>query len=388
MKILLVCTEKLPVPCLRGGAIQTYIDGILPYLRREHEIVVFSVADPDLPDSEVRNRIQYERFAPGDPEMYYQAVAKFVAGETFDWIIFYNRPKYLPLVASAASKSRFLLSMHNEMFHANKIDPDLARSCLDRVEKVVTVSKFIADGIAHLFPEYQHKLQPIYAGVDLERFQPRWLSGAIERRSALLATHGLEGKKVVLFVGRLSEKKGPHILISAFAQVVERHPSAVLLIVGSKWYGSNEENKYVRALKEQAKSLGDSVRLLGFIPQAKIHDYFLLGGIFVCASQWQEPLARVHYEAMATGLCIITTPRGGNPEVIIPDKNGLLVTDYQNPDAFATQINYLLSNLDLAEDMGRNGRHLSEMHYGWYRVASDILKIIDPSFVTKTGDNR
>jgi len=386
MKILLVCTEKLPVPCLRGGAIQTYIDGILPYLRRKHEIVVFSVTDPNLPDREVRNSIQYERFAPGNSEMYYQAVAKFVAGETFDWIIFYNRPKYLPIVASA-SKSRFLLSMHNEMFHANKIDPDLARSCLERVEKVVTVSKFIADGIAHLFPEYQHKLQPIYAGVDLERFQPRWLLGAIERRAALLATYGLEDKKVVLFVGRLSEKKGPHVLLSAFAQVVEQHPSAVLLIVGSKWYGNNEENQYVRNLKKQAKSLGDSVRLLGFIPQAKIHDYFLLGDIFVCASQWQEPLARVHYEAMATGLCTITTPRGGNPEVIIPGKNGFLVTDYQNPDAFATQINYLLSNLELAENMGRNGRHLSEMHYGWHRVASDILKIVDPSFVPKTGDN-
>lgn len=383
MKILLVCTEKLPVPCLRGGAIQTYIDGILPYLRREHEIVVFSVTDPDLPDHEVRNCIQYERFAPGNSEMYYQAVAKFVAGETFDWIIFYNRPKYLSLVASAASKSRFLLSMHNEMFHANKINPDLARSCLERVEKVITVSKFIADGIAHLFPEYQHKLQPIYAGVDLKRFQPRWLSEAIKRRTALLATHGLKNKKIVLFVGRLSEKKGPDILLSAFDQVIEQHPSAVLLIIGSKWYGSNEENQYVRNLKEQAKSLGDSVRLLGFISQAKIHDYFLLGDIFVCASQWQEPLARVHYEAMATGLCTITTPRGGNPEVIIPGKNGLLVTDYQNPDAFATQINYLLSNLDLAEDMGRNGRYLSEIHYGWHRVASDILKIVDPSFVAK-----
>lgn len=375
MKILLVCTEKLPVPFIRGGAIQTYIDGILPYLSREHKITVFSVSDPDLPEHEVRDGIRYER-AAGAPEAYYQAVANFVAGEMFDWVIIYNRPKYLPLVAAAAPKSRFLLSMHNEMFGPGKIAPEVARHCLERVEKVVTVSEFIARGIAELFPEYQHKLQPVYAGVNLKRFQPRWAPDATERRAALLAAHELKDRKVVLSVGRLSKKKGPHVLLSAFPQVIEQHPSAVLLLVGSKWYGNNEEDAYVLELKEQAKSLGDSVRLSGFIPPIKIPDYFLLGDIFVCASQWQEPLARVHYEAMATGLCIITTARGGNPEVIVPDKNGLLIKDYQNPQAFATQINYLLSRPDLTEEMGRRGRYVSEVYYSWYRVASDILKIV------------
>ncbi|NEP09693.1 MAG: glycosyltransferase family 4 protein [Symploca sp. SIO2C1] len=377
MKILLVCTEKLPVPCVRGGAIQTYIDGILPHLSREHEITVFSVTDPDLPDREVRDGIRYERFPSGDSKKYYKAVAKFVAEERFDWVIFYNRPKYLPLVAAAAPETRFLLSMHNEMFFPHKIKPKVAQRCLERVEGVVTVSKFIADGIDHLFPGYKHKLNPVYAGVDLERFQPKWASGAVERRATLLAEHGLEGRKVVLYVGRLSEKKGPDRLISAFTQVLEQHPSAVLLLVGSKWYGSNDENKYVNEIKKQAESLGDSVRFTNFIFPDKIQDYFLLGDIFVCSSQWEEPLARVHYEAMATGLSIITTVRGGNPEVIIPGKNGLLVKEYQNPDAFAAHINYLLSKPEIAQDMGRNGRHLSETYYGWSRVASDILKIID-----------
>ncbi|MBE9033674.1 glycosyltransferase [aff. Roholtiella sp. LEGE 12411] len=375
MKILLVCTEKLPVPFIRGGAIQTYIDEILPYLNREHKITVFSVTDPDLAEHEVRDGIRYER-AGGDTEAYYQAVANFVAGEMFDWVIIYNRPKYLPLVAAAAPNSRFLLSMHNEMFGDGKIAPEVARHCLQIVEKVVTVSEFIAHGIADLFPEYRHKLQPVYAGVNLKRFQPPWASDAAKRRADLLAAHGLKDRKVVLSVGRLSKKKGPHILLSAFSEVIEQHPSAVLLLVGSKWYGKNEEDAYVLELKKLAQSLGDYVRLSGFISPVEIPDYFLLGDIFVCASQWQEPLARVHYEAMATGLSIITTARGGNSEVIVPNENGLLINDYQNPHAFATQINYLLSRPDLSGDMGRRGRYLSETYYSWSRVASDILKIL------------
>ncbi|NEQ40370.1 MAG: glycosyltransferase family 4 protein [Okeania sp. SIO3I5] len=379
MKILLVCTEKLPVPCIRGGAIQTYIDGILPYLKRDHEITVFSVADPDLPDREITDNIRYERATAETSEEYYQAVAIFVEGQEFDWVIIYNRPKYLSLVAKAAPNSRFLLSMHNEMFHEKKIDPQEAMICLERVEKVVTVSKFIANGIGKLFPEYQQKLQPVYAGVDLKRFQSRWTEGVKEKRKEMLAAHGWENKQVILCVGRLTDKKGPHLLISAIAKVIEKHPSAVLLLVGSKWYGNNKENDYVREIKAEAEKLGPAVQMTGFIPPSEVADYFLLGDMFVCASQWEEPLARVHYEAMATGLSTITTARGGNPEVIMPGKNGIVITDYENPDAFAEQIDYLLSKPKESEAMGRTGRELAELYYSWSRVAWDILSIINDS---------
>ena len=379
MKILLVCTEKLPVPCIRGGAIQTYIDGILPFLKRDHEVTVFSVADPELPDQEIRDNILYKRASRKTSEEYYQAVTNFVAGREFDWIVIYNRPKYLPMVAEAAPNSRFILSMHNEMFHPKKIEPEEAILCLERVEKVVTVSKFIADGIAKLFPGYEHKLKPVYAGVDLKHFQPRWIEGVQEKRKEKLAALGLEDKEVVLYVGRLTDKKGPHLLISAMSKVIKKHPSAVLLLVGSKWYGNNEENDYVREIKVKAEKLGAAIQMTGFIPPSEVADYFLLGDIFVCASQWEEPLARVHYEAMATGLSTITTNRGGNPEVIIPGKNGIVITDYENSGAFADRIDYLLSRPNKREEMGRRGRELAELHYGWSRVAWDILSVINDS---------
>lgn len=376
MKILLVGTEKLPIPCLRGGAIQTYVDAILPYLSKHHDVTVFSVTDQDLPDRHVLNNIRYERFPVGDRDAYFAASAAFAAQEHFDLIIVYNRPKYLPLIAASAPNSQFLLSMHNEMFHAEKVEPDVAQSCLERVKGVMTVSQFIADGINDLFPGYQQKLHPVYAGVDLERFQSRWSPSGAKQRQALLAAHGLENRQVIVCVGRLSDKKGPHVLIEALPQILEQHPSAFLLLVGSKSYGHNKEDKYVHRLKKQAEAFEGSIGFTGFISPAQVHDYFLLGDIFVCASQWQEPLARVHYEAMATGLCIATTMRGGNPEVIRPDKNGLLIKDYTDPTAFADTINYLLSNFNLAEEMGKYGRFLSEQHYSWHRVASDILAII------------
>ena len=125
--------------------------------------------------------------------------------------------------------------------------------------------------------------------------------------------------------------------------------------------------------------MGPAVQMTGLIPPSEVADYFRLGDIFICASQWEEPVARAHYEAMATGLCTITTARGGNPEVIISGKNGIVITDYENPDAFAEQIDYLLSRPNESEAIGRKGRELAELYYSLSRVAWDILSIINDS---------
>ena len=65
MKILMICTEKLPVPPVLGGAIQTYIAGILPLVSKAHDITVLGVNHPSLPDTETIDGIHYVRIAGG-----------------------------------------------------------------------------------------------------------------------------------------------------------------------------------------------------------------------------------------------------------------------------------------------------------------------------------
>lgn len=97
--------------------------------------------------------------------------------------------------------------------------------------------------------------------------------------------------------------------------------------------------------------------------------------VFVCPSQWQEPLARVHYEAMASGLPIITTARGGNAEVIVEGENGIVIANPEDPQAFVEPLSYLLSNPSQARRMGEYGRLIAEEKYTWERVASDVLTV-------------
>lgn len=375
-ELALVCTEKLPVPPIRGGAIQTYIDGVLPFLQERHQVTVFSVADRALPDREERAGVRYVR-APrgGGAADYFAGVAERLGQERWDLVLLFNRPAFADTVMASAPGARLVLSMHNEMFHPHRLPAEVAHTCLERAEAVVTISDYIRDGLASLYPAFAHKLRTIRSGVDLGRFQPIW--SAADTRLALREREGLAGRPVILAVTRLSEKKGVHVLLSSMKQVLRSWPHAVLLVAGSRWYGSNDEDDYVRYVKERAGAIGESVRLSGYVPYAQIPETFLLGDLFVCASQWQEPLARVHYEAMATGLPIITTDRGGNAEVIEPDGNGIIVRPHDRPEAFAEAACSLLGDGERAAAMGRRGRALAEARYGWARVAAELLEVLE-----------
>jgi spore coat protein SA len=103
-------------------------------------------------------------------------------------------------------------------------------------------------------------------------------------------------------------------------------------------------------------------------------EHYNIADIFVCPSQWDEPLARVHYEAMAAGLPIITTNRGGNAEVVSGYGNGIVITNYKNPVNISNRIKYLLRNPRLAQNMGIAGRRLALKKFNWSRVAAEVLK--------------
>ena len=54
-----------PWPAIRGGAIQTMIDGVVPFLRRRHEVTIFSITDPDLPEREERDGVRANGIGKG-----------------------------------------------------------------------------------------------------------------------------------------------------------------------------------------------------------------------------------------------------------------------------------------------------------------------------------
>ncbi|RJE47500.1 MULTISPECIES: CotS family spore coat protein [unclassified Dehalobacter] len=373
LKVLMICTEKLPVPAVRGGAIQTYIDGISGLLSQQHSLTILGTTDPTLPNEEYKNNIRYVRIeSEYFFEIYAAGVINFLKNESFDLIHVFNRPRLISLIREVAPYTRLILSMHNDMFDINKIDRQTALTAIREVERIITVSDYVGKTISNLFPQAAPKVRTIYSGVDLKKFIPWETSNrATQVRHNLRSSYQLEDKTVILFVGRLTRKKGTDLLIQAINELSIKDSNIALVIVGGTWYSVDSVTDYVayvRALAEKAKF---PVVTTGYVSSDVIHEWFWASDIFVCPSQWQEPLARVHYEAMAAGLPFLTTARGGNPEVVI-DQNGLLVDQPEDSLEFAEKLKILLTDPKLRCKMGQTGRRLAEERFSWERVAHEV----------------
>ncbi|MFV8827460.1 glycosyltransferase family 4 protein [Alkalihalobacterium sp. APHAB7] len=375
MKVLMICTEKLPVPPVRGGAIQTYIAGVSSKLSSHYELTILGRDDTSLPNEETVKNIKYVRVPGGLFEVYKEGVIDYLKTNTFDVIHIFNRPRLVTSVREVAPNARLVLSMHNDMFKAEKIDADEAEKAIAQLDKIITVSDYIGKTIAEPFPQAAPKLKTIYSGVDIERFAHPHSDQARKMRKQIRQEHNLENKKIILFTGRLSANKGADILVKAMPKLAEKHPDIALVIVGSKWFSQDDITDYVAYVRALANRLPIPVITTGFVAPDQIQYWFAAADIFVCPSQWQEPLARVHYEAMASGRPIVTTARGGNPEVIEEKENGIVIQNPEDPQEFADQISFLLSSPNSAKKMGEYGRSLAEKNYTWSRVADDILSV-------------
>ncbi|MBU3144403.1 glycosyltransferase family 4 protein [Clostridium sp. CF012] len=375
MKIAFICTEKLTFPPINGGAVQVYLEGVLPIISKLHEITVFCIQDPKLPNRAFISGINYIRLPASTTEEYVRGLKNYLTND-FDLVHVFNRPRWVNFLSKNLSCA-FSLSLHNEMFLQNKITTTLANACIDRVSFITTVSNFIASGVKDLYPSAARKLHPVYSAVDCNVYKPIWQDDKDSYRSVLRSKYGLQNYKTILYVGRLTPKKGTHIVIDAMNSVMESHPNTALMIIGSKWYGGNESNDYIELLKRISKELKGPVIFTGYLSPTEIPKYYSIGDIFVNMSQWREPLARVHYEAMAAGLPIITTNRGGNAEVMTEGVNGFVINDYTNPRVLEKNIVRLLDNSDLALKLGVNGRKLAQEKYNFKRLANDLLKLFD-----------
>lgn len=375
MKVLMICTEKLPVPAVLGGAVQTYIAGILPHLSKNHKITVLGISDPSLPNQEILDNVRYIRVPGKILETYQLGVVNFIETESFDLIHIFNRPRLVLPVRKAAPHSKITLSMHNDMFTLKKIKPEEAMAVLEELSHIVTVSNYVGKVIKTLYPQAASKIQTVYSGVDTDRFLPGDHPKMKSIRDELRREHGLENKTVILFAGRLSKNKGVDRLIKALPDLAKKFDDLALVIVGSNWFSQDKVTDYIVYIRSLAEKLTIPVVNTGFVSSSEIQNWFAASDVFVCTSVWEEPLARVHYEAMSTGLPIVTTERGGNPEVIQVNVNGVIVKNPENPDNFTEQISSLLTNKSLMKSMGERGRELAILHYKWERVASEIFEV-------------
>jgi colanic acid/amylovoran biosynthesis glycosyltransferase len=207
--------------------------------------------------------------------------------------------------------------------------------------QVIAVSHCIRE---HLLTQGcpEAKIKVHYIGIDRSQFAP---DPAIQRQP------------IVLFVGRLVEKKGCAQLLKAMVDVQKLHPEVRTVIIGDGPLRSPLEN--------QARQRLERVEFLGVQPAPVVRQWMNRAQVFCVPSQRTaqqdvEGLGMVFAEAQAMGLPVVSFAAGGVPEVVDHGVTGLLVPegDYQG---LAQALDQLLQDPALRERFAIAGqRHVAQ----------------------------
>lgn len=218
----------------------------------------------------------------------------------------------------------------------------LFRFALSRMASVAMVGKQVHDRyvLGGMVPP--HKATTVLNGIPVGKFAQSPARRAEARRRLSLAPDDL----VIGCVGRLVALKNHRILLQTVPELAARHPRLKLVIVG---YGEEEAR-----LRQQAGQLGIEDRLLITGQRSDVADLLPGLDIFTLPSQ-TEGVSIALLEACATGLPIVATRVGGNPEIIRDGTTGMLVSPSDVP-ALQSALDTLLSHAERRQLLGDNAR--------------------------------
>lgn len=218
---------------------------------------------------------------------------------------------------------------------------------LKRADAVIAVSEFTRQALIEQMQVDPAKIELITNGVDLDRFQPG------PKDPALIERYGVQGKRLLLTVGRLVPRKGIDLTLRALPAILARHPDVHYLIVGTGPY-QEELQQIVAEL-----GLAASVTFAGRVLDGELAAHYRLCDLFVMANRElsdhdTEGFGLVFLEANACGKAVVGGRAGGAVEAVRDGQNGLLV-DGHDPGAIASTINRLLSDDALRQRLESEG---------------------------------
>jgi glycogen synthase len=233
---------------------------------------------------------------------------------------------------------------------AKEGQPDL------KLEHVVCVSARVRELLVEAGVPVQDA-RIIHGGTDMERF--------LDFRERAHSSGDLR----LLYAGQLVRHKGVHTAIEAMARLVnERKINQITLtVVGS---GHPEYEAFLHDLVARE-------RLQGFVtfykPVSKEEMPTVLQqfDVLIFPSIYEEPLARMTQEAMASGLAVVGTTTGGTKELLRDGETGLTFAP-EDADGLAEQVNRLITDPDLLCRLARAGRERVLKNFTLERMVQEI----------------
>jgi glycosyltransferase involved in cell wall biosynthesis len=151
--------------------------------------------------------------------------------------------------------------------------------------------------------------------------------------------YGVEGRRIVLYAGKLSLGKGTYVLARAAELVASEVPDATFLLAG-------------KGVIDLPKGRAD-VRRLGVVPRDDMPGLYASADVVVHPAVWPEPLSQSLLDAGVFGKPVVASRVGGTPEVVIDGETGILVPP-RDAEALARALSGLLRDESQRARLGAN----------------------------------
>lgn len=393
MKIAILTSGILPVPAVKGGAVENLIDFYLEYNEKQHlhDITIYSIADETTahhaalnssfnhyhyiditsPIAKIQKRIshylnKHNEYYDYTIEFFLHKAIKHIRHQNYDIILMENRPGYA-LKLKDISSAKLVYHLHNDKLSTNI---PKYQEIYDTAARIITVSNYIKSCVLTI-NHNDTKTITVYNGIDTQRFSRKAHNPINRERLGLM-----DDDFVMVYSGRINKEKGVAELIDAMIHLQDV-PQIKLLVMGSSFFGnSTNEDDFILSLKEKTNSIEQNIIFTGFIPYEQMPNYLQLADVAIVPSIWNDPFPTTVLEAQAMGLPIIATRRGGIPEEVSEENAILLDTNEHFVENLANAILYLYENPKKREAMAKASIERSKL-FDKERYAEEFFKTLE-----------
>lgn len=378
-KICILSTCILPIPDVKGGAVERLITMVLDENEKNPRFDITVITSPDENAFILQQSYKHTNFVNIKGytcslltnfvhKIQWHAENRFhlnsdwlvyLISPVSRWVIKHRRefeffvgecagPDFFCNASKIIGRNKFCIHLH-----ANVIsNPRYERS----VGNVISVSNFIMNQFAKTSALSNERMAIVFNGISTDLFNKKI---TMDEKKQIREKYGFKTDDfVIIFCGRIVPEKGVKELIEAV--VLLNNPHIKLLILGSSHFGLGNIGDYPEKIKSLALENKDKIFFSGFVNNYDLYKYHQIANIGVVPSIYNDPCPLSLFELITSGLPTIATKAGGMVE-IGTEETTMFVPLENLVDNLEVGIKILYEDSDLCEKMSKAA--LVRSHY-------------------------
>lgn len=388
-RVCIVVPANLPMPPVKGGAIETLMQYIVDVneLYKAIDLTVISLYSEEAERSSKKfknTKYIYYRWNKIDDVKYFIFrffrkvfklklsylqpyeffVTKYVIKNNYD--VFINESADFTAfkkISDYLGKDKCFAHLHSEFDCEDIID--------DTFGTIISVSDYIKNKWL-LKSKLKHDQVVVLRNcVDKARFNKDMSNEELDGIKIKLGFD--KDDFIVLFCGRIIKEKGALELIQAINNI--KDDNVKLMIIGSPNFGNKMRTNYLSEVEKIISKCNKRVIFTGYIDNSELYKYYAICDCCVVPSTYEDPAPLVPIETLMAEKALILTNTGGAPEYV--DKTCAIIVKKEKDLIYelTNAIIYLRENPSIRKNMERNAKIRSEM-YTKEKYFNNFIKLI------------